>query len=98
MTQIIDCTLLGFNPTEYRNQSTVKRRVLDQIVYPLSTRLTIWLKILAYPELSNISFCTDRLLFGDQGTGFISLTTILRQFVSLPDFNVLIILFLSPSN
>jgi SAM-dependent methyltransferase len=90
MTEITDHTPLDFSPTEYQNQSTVKRRVLDQIVYPLSTRLTTWLKVLTYPELSNISFSTDRILFGERGSGFISLVKILRHFVSLPTSNVLI--------
>jgi SAM-dependent methyltransferase len=90
MTQIIDHTPIDFNPTEYRNQSTVKRKVLDYIVYPFSTRLISWLKVLAYPELSKISFSTDCILFGDRGSGFISLIKILRRFVSLPTSNVLI--------
>lgn len=90
MTELTDHTPLDFNPTEYRNQSTAKRRVLDQIVYPLSTRLTAWFKGLVYPELSNISFSTDRILFGGRGSGFISLVKILRGFVSLPNSHVLI--------
>ena len=90
MTEITDHTPSDFNPAEYRNQTTVKRRVLDQIVYPVSTRLTALLKVLAYPELSNISFSTDRILFGDRGAGFISLMRILRGFVSFPTSDVLI--------
>lgn len=90
MSEITDYTPLDFNHTEYRNQITVKRRVLDQIVYPLSTRLTTLLKVLAYPELSSFSFSTDRLLFDDRGSGFLSLVQILKLFVSLPNSNVLI--------
>lgn len=90
MNEITDYTPLDFNSTQYRTQISVKRRVLDQIVYPLSTRLSTLLKLNAYPELSSFSFSTDRLLFGDRGSGFISLMRILRRFVSLPTSNVLI--------
>jgi 2-polyprenyl-3-methyl-5-hydroxy-6-metoxy-1,4-benzoquinol methylase len=90
MSQITDHTPLDFNPNQYRNQSTVKRKILDQIVYPFSTRLTSWIKVLAYPQLSNLSFSTDHILFGDRGAGFISLMRILRGFVSLPTSDVLI--------
>ena len=90
MNKTVDHTPINFNPGTYRNQFTVKRQLLDQIVYPLSTKLTTGVNLLAYPELYNLSFKTNQLLFGEKGSGFLSLIQRLRNFVCLANSHVFI--------
>lgn len=86
----IDYSPLNFNPNEYRNQITIKRKVLDGVIYPVSTRLVTLLKSFVYPELSRLSFSTDCILFSDRGSSFLSLLPILKRFVSLSNSHLLI--------
>ena len=90
MSNTVDHTPSNFNPNHYQQKITVKRQILDQFVYPFSTRITTSLSLLAYPELSNLSFNTDRLLFGERGSGFLALIKIMEKFISLSNSHVLI--------
>lgn len=90
MNNLVDHTPLEFNPDQYRQQITFKRKLLDQIIYPLSTKITTSLNLLAYPELSKLSFKSDQLLFGDRGSGFLALVKILSNFISLSQSSVFI--------
>jgi len=90
MTNTIDHTPSNFNPNQYRQQVTVKRQFLDQLIYPISTKITTSLNLLAYPELSNLSFNADQLLFGERGSGFLALIKILKNLMSLSNSHVLI--------
>ncbi|MEY3333862.1 MAG: hypothetical protein RLZZ176_2165, partial [Cyanobacteriota bacterium] len=90
MNRIVDHTPLNFNPSTYRNQFTVKRQFLDQVIYPVSSKITTSINLLAYPELYNLSFKIDQILFGEKGSGFLSLIQRLRNFVPLAKSSVFI--------
>jgi 2-polyprenyl-3-methyl-5-hydroxy-6-metoxy-1,4-benzoquinol methylase len=87
---MIDHTPIDFNPETYRNQHNIKRQFLDQIIYPLSTKFTTYLNLFNCPELYNLSFNTDQLLFGEKGSGFLALVQKLKSFVILKGSNVFI--------
>ncbi|WP_271253142.1 class I SAM-dependent methyltransferase [Pseudanabaena sp. Chao 1811] len=87
---MIDHTPIIFSPNTYHNQINIKRQILDQIIYPLSTKFTTYFNLFKYPELSNFSFDTDQLLFGERGSGFLSLAKKLKRLVPLKESKVFI--------
>lgn len=90
MSKIIDHSPSNFNPNIYRNQLTVKRQLLEQIVYPISTKLTTLFQRFTYPSVSRFSFNTNRILFSERGSGFISQIKTLEKFRSISNSNILI--------
>jgi len=90
MIEAVDYTPKEYDLDTYRNYLTLKRRSLDQFVYPWLTRLVTAIKVAQSPEIKDFSFSSDRLLFGDRGSGFLCNLSLLKQLLPIEQADVLI--------
>lgn len=90
MMEKTDHTPKDFNPAKYREYISLKRKILDKFVYPISSRISTRLKSVTNPEITKLSFSYDQLLIGERNSGFLSQISILRGFTNLENARVLI--------